>query len=350
MRRPLSIALRLNGLFLAILAIVLVAGGAWLTAAIEGHFKEQDRMEIAGKLAPLRRVVAGLRTAEDLQALPGRLDELLAGRHGASIAVADGDGALLLAAPGFVFPEGWAAAAVPPPAAIGAPFLRWDRDGASYRGLVEVMPTGFAAVRELRVGVALDIEHHQQFMQALGEALLPALAACLALAGLLTWVATRQGLAPLREMAGVARGISASRLDQRLAVDTVPKELVDLATSFNGMLGRLEDSFRRLQDFSADIAHELRTPVSNLLMQTQVALQRPRARRLPGGPLLGARGVRPAVADDLRHAVPGQGRQRAAGPEPRAARPRAGGRRVKRVHEPLATERGVALRRQGKGR
>jgi two-component system heavy metal sensor histidine kinase CusS len=92
----------------------------------------------------------------------------------------------------------------------------------------------------------------------------------------LTWLATRHGLAPLRDVAGVAKGISASRLDQRLAVDTVPKELVDLATSFNGMLGRLEDSFRRLQEFSADIAHDMRTPVSNLMMQAQVAVSRAR--------------------------------------------------------------------------
>ena len=350
MRRPLSIALRLNGLFLAILAIVLVAGGAWLTAAIEGHFQEQDRMEIAGKLAPLRRVVAGLRTAEDLQALPGRLDELLAGRHGASIAVADGDGALLLAAPGFVFPEGWAAAAVPPPAAIGAPFLRWDRDGASYRGLVEVMPTGLAAVRELRVGVALDIEHHQQFMQALGEALLPALAACLALAGLLTWVATRQGLAPLREMAGVARGISASRLDQRLAVDTVPKELVDLATSFNGMLGRLEDSFQRLQDFSADIAHELRTPVSNLLMQTQVALSRARApddyREVLYSALEEYDRLSRMISDMLFLAKADNG-QLVPNREPLDLAQEVDA--LSEFYEPLATERGVALRRQGEG-
>jgi two-component system heavy metal sensor histidine kinase CusS len=77
-------------------------------------------------------------------------------------------------------------------------------------------------------------------------------------------------------MAGVAKGISASRLDQRLAVDTVPRELVDLAASFNGMLARLEDSFRRLQEFSADIAHDLRTPVGNLMMQAEVALTRSR--------------------------------------------------------------------------
>jgi two-component system heavy metal sensor histidine kinase CusS len=142
--------------------------------------------------------------------------------------------------------------------------------------VVETMPTGSAALPALVVGVGLDIEHHQQFMQALRDALLSALAACLALAGLLTWLATRHGLAPLRDMAGVAKGISASRLDQRLAVDTVPRELVDLAASFNGMLGRLEDSFRRLQEFSADIAHDMRTPVSNLMMQAQVAVSRAR--------------------------------------------------------------------------
>jgi two-component system heavy metal sensor histidine kinase CusS len=276
MKRPLSIAARLNTLFLAILAAVLVVGGTWLAAAIDGHFQEQDRMEIAGKLALLRRVAAGVRAPADLKALPQQVDDLLAGQHGVVLAVADAGGAPLFAYPSAVFPQGWEASAVARATPGDAPLLRWDRDGASYRGLVEAMPTASAALPALVVGVGLDIEHHQQFMQALRDALLPALAACLALAGLLTWLATRHGLAPLRDMAGVAKGISASRLDQRLAVDTVPRELVDLAASFNGMLGRLEDSFRRLQEFSADIAHDMRTPVSNLMMQAQVAVSRAR--------------------------------------------------------------------------
>ena len=233
-------------------------------------------MEIAGKLALLRRVAAGVRAPADLKALPQQVDDLLVGQHGVVLAVADAGGAPLFAYPSAVFPQGWEASAVARATPGDAPFLRWDRDGASYRGLVEAMPTASAALPALVVGVGLDIEHHQQFMQALRDALLPALAACLALAGLLTWLATRHGLAPLRDMAGVAKGISASRLDQRLAVDTVPKELVDLAASFNGMLGRLEDSFRRLQEFSADIAHDMRTPVSNLMMQAQVAVSRAR--------------------------------------------------------------------------
>jgi two-component system heavy metal sensor histidine kinase CusS len=50
----------------------------------------------------------------------------------------------------------------------------------------------------------------------------------------------------------------------------------DHVDAFNGMLARLEAAFQRLGDYSADIAHELRTPISNLMTQTQVALSRPR--------------------------------------------------------------------------
>ena len=54
-------------------------------------------------------------------------------------------------------------------------------------------------------------------------------------------------------------------------------ELVELAEAFNGMLSRLEDSFRRLSEFSSDLAHELRTPIASLMTQTQVALSRTRS-------------------------------------------------------------------------
>ena len=59
--------------------------------------------------------------------------------------------------------------------------------------------------------------------------------------------------------------------------DDIAAELGELAASFNAMLARLEDAFARLSAFSADIAHELRTPLSNLLTQTQVILSQPRA-------------------------------------------------------------------------
>ena len=77
----------------------------------------------------------------------------------------------------------------------------------------------------------------------------------------------------MREQAQV---VTAQQLSHRLPVESAPVELAELAQSLNEMLARLEEAFRRLSDFSSDIAHELRTPVSNLMTETQVALSRPR--------------------------------------------------------------------------
>jgi two-component system heavy metal sensor histidine kinase CusS len=71
--------------------------------------------------------------------------------------------------------------------------------------------------------------------------------------------------------------IGAHRLHERVPADSAPVELAGLAHSFNELLVRLEDSFLRLSDFSSDIAHELRTPINTLMMQTQVALSKERS-------------------------------------------------------------------------
>src|SRR5690606_33634372 len=81
--------------------------------------------------------------------------------------------------------------------------------------------------------------------------------ACL-IAILATWFAVYQGHAPIRRISREIRRIRSDQLHIRLEPRGVPAELVELATSFNGMLDRLEAVFRRLSDFSGDIAHELR--------------------------------------------------------------------------------------------
>jgi two-component system heavy metal sensor histidine kinase CusS len=73
-----------------------------------------------------------------------------------------------------------------------------------------------------------------------------------------------------------AMTVTAHKLDQRMPVDAVPAEFADLAQSLNTMLERLQSDFARLQEFSSDLAHELRTPINNLLTQTQVSLAQKR--------------------------------------------------------------------------
>lgn len=98
----------------------------------------------------------------------------------------------------------------------------------------------------------------------------------IAIMSVLGWVAVRRGHAPLHKIVAQIRLISAARLDTRIVPDEVPTELSDLARSFNEMLGRMEEAFVRLSNYSADIAHELRTPVANLMTQTHVALSQTR--------------------------------------------------------------------------
>jgi two-component system heavy metal sensor histidine kinase CusS len=66
-------------------------------------------------------------------------------------------------------------------------------------------------------------------------------------------------------------------LDARIQHAGYPVELAALAKTFNAMLDRLEDSFRRLSQFSADIAHELRTPINNIRGEAEVVLSRARS-------------------------------------------------------------------------
>jgi two-component system heavy metal sensor histidine kinase CusS len=86
----------------------------------------------------------------------------------------------------------------------------------------------------------------------------------------------RRGMRPLRNIARTAQGITPSRLHERIEPAQWPSEFTPLAEAFNQMLNRLEDSFQRLSQCAADLAHELRTPVHNLMGEAEVALSRER--------------------------------------------------------------------------
>ncbi|HTJ93041.1 MAG TPA: heavy metal sensor histidine kinase [Pararobbsia sp.] len=94
---------------------------------------------------------------------------------------------------------------------------------------------------------------------------------------LLSRWATRIGLEPLTRLTRDASEVRPNNRSQRLDTDSLPYELGDLAHSFNGALERLDAAYGRLESFNADVAHELRTPVTILIGQTEVALSRNRS-------------------------------------------------------------------------
>ena len=92
----------------------------------------------------------------------------------------------------------------------------------------------------------------------------------------LGWLIAKRGLARVDELSYHASQINPDNLSARLPTQNLPLELEGLIKSFNGALQRLEDSYNRQASFNSDVAHELRTPLGNMIGQTEVALSKPR--------------------------------------------------------------------------
>jgi two-component system, OmpR family, heavy metal sensor histidine kinase CusS len=89
------------------------------------------------------------------------------------------------------------------------------------------------------------------------------------------WHVRRQ-LRELNALAAQTRAISPRRLDQRLVLDDPAEELLPWIEQFNALMARLEQAYAQLEGFNADVAHELRTPLANLIGETELALARER--------------------------------------------------------------------------
>ena len=130
---------------------------------------------------------------------------------------------------------------------------------------------------EVKLVVGSDCVRTEGMLRRFGIALAVLIMLSTVAVALLSRAVTRFGLAPLTRLSREAAQLSPSNRRQRLQTDELPEELHELATSFNGALERLEKAYERLESFNADVAHELRTPVSILIGQTQVALTRDRS-------------------------------------------------------------------------
>ena len=272
-----SITFRLALYFGGASTAVLLAIGYVVGIFVERHFLELDGTELYGKMQLVRHVLEKVHSPADIQALPERISDALTGHESLSVSLTGPGGKTLFATPGGAFPEKLIEGAPSGGVSDKPVLVSWQHNGQTYHGFAAKVPTDAPGLPDVVVAVALDFAAHHAFMAAFYEILWLAIAAGILSTGLFGWIAARRGLAPIREMTNVAQSITASRLHDRLPKAALPMELVDLAAAFNGMLSRLEESFRRLSEFSSDLAHELRTPIGSLMTQTQVALSRTRS-------------------------------------------------------------------------
>ena len=268
-----SLTARLTLLFAAVSSSVLLVLGLVIAELVERHFQDMDLELLEGKLALVQHAVLSTRADGDFASLPGKLDAALVGHHGLTVGVWGPDGRRWFLSGAAELPQD----AVPPAGGEALPTTWKGRDGQHYRGLSGQAPTGIAGEPPATVLLSTNLAHHEHFMQSFRLAMWTVVSVAAVLSGFLGWVAARRGLAPLRRIARRASDVTASNLGRRIEAGEIPVELDEVVSTLNAMLGRLKESFDRLSGFSSDIAHELRTPVSNLLTQTQVMLARVRS-------------------------------------------------------------------------
>lgn len=150
----------------------------------------------------------------------------------------------------------------PPPASVA---ISQIIDGRVWR-------IGLAKTNSSRIAVAVDTRTIDADMRGIRNAFLVAMPLALMLIGIGGWAFSGRALRPVQKLTAATRRVTAAGLGQRVSVQGVDREFVELIGVFNGMLERLERSFKQAYRFSADAAYELKTPLAILQGQLEHAI------------------------------------------------------------------------------
>ena len=295
--RRKSLTWQISLLFAMISFLVIAAMGFSIDRMLAGELLEANDVLLLGNLALVRNRLVQLGPAEGIVNSPQLVDEVGSGYRRLALAVFDENRGVLRASEEFDVPASELPRQAVPVEALpdridsagaralhtrfGAFSRQWTApDGRWYQVLLGQLsfPGAVAGARPQTVLIALSWDRSlprellARYRKGLVETLIVSV---LAAAALGVWAA-RLVLERVRRMAATAGRISAHALNERLSLEDTPEEFMESTVAFNHMLDRLADSLRRLSEFSSDLAHDLRTPIHNLLGEAQVALSRPR--------------------------------------------------------------------------
>ncbi|SNY15731.1 two-component system, OmpR family, heavy metal sensor histidine kinase CusS [Pseudomonas sp. LAMO17WK12:I6] len=273
--RSRSIAWRLALAFAVVCALVLSAIGVFLYRSLGSEIAYRDDLALLGRLEQVRALLADSDSLGALQARP-RLYQNMLGNLDSLLLVRRADGSNVIA----INPR---QRDLPPLNAIAREQTPQRRDVLTWQapdGAELALLSGDAQGPNgelLTVIAGKVLTEREQMLASYRLRLYLAVGLGALLAFALGLVLLRRGLQPLRQLSAAVRGIDLRSLDQRLPASGTPAELLEPVQALNGMLARLDDSVQRLSQFSADLAHEIRTPLHTLLASNGQALNHPRS-------------------------------------------------------------------------
>ncbi|NDP62023.1 MAG: heavy metal sensor histidine kinase [Polaromonas sp.] len=262
---PRALSLRLALMFALASVLLLGALGLYLYQSLEREIAWRDDISLVGRVERMGVLIGDSDSIDALRQRPQLYANMLGNRDDL-LWVLDGTGQPLIE----INPARLPVPALPP----GPGVQLQDGVGAPSRlAWLHVRQDG----RDLTLIAGKLLAERSQMLAAYRLKLWLALGAGALLAFLLGWAVSLRGLRPVRMLAARAAAIDVQHLHLRLDAAQQISELQQLSGALNQMLARLEDGFGRLSRFSEDLAHEMRTPLNNLMGQTQLALQKNRS-------------------------------------------------------------------------
>ncbi|MBJ9425730.1 heavy metal sensor histidine kinase [Acinetobacter seifertii] len=264
-----AISFRIAILFSCSTVIILMIMGLVIHQLVMHHFETQDRTQLEGKIQLVENLLE--QNYHNSSELNLYLKDALVGHHDLIVQIERPTGQIIFSSSPTVIKSKTLIKSK------HGQWLEWKVQNKIYHGLVYKKSFDQnSAIPSAQIIVGIDTSEHIHFLNDFRRQLLSIGVIGTICLMLLGWFAAWRGLRPVQNMAKVAEGISAQHLSERLEVDNTPTELKSLTIAFNDMLDRLETAVGKLSDFSSDLAHEIRTPINNLMTQTQVCLSRSR--------------------------------------------------------------------------
>jgi two-component system, OmpR family, heavy metal sensor histidine kinase CusS len=266
-----TLAARVSALFSLIACLVVTGLGLYLYHSAQQALELRADYTLIGRVEHFRKLMHDLVNVEQMELHPVLFESMMGNEQDVRIFRRQGEAPFINMNPDQLQPP------LMTPRAIGAPLSIADlHDGQRADGVRVRWIAALAEVGEhkdtVEIVAAYVMTQESHMMRTYLWRVVAAVALTVLLTGALGFVVLRRDLMPLTRMSKRAAEITPTNLSTRLREEEAPAELRQLAGALNAMLDRLENGYEHLSQFSADLAHEIRTPVNILMGQTQVTL------------------------------------------------------------------------------
>ncbi|SAK93091.1 histidine kinase [Caballeronia arationis] len=268
---PRTLRARLTALIILSTSVILALSGVALYEALRSRIESTSVEQISGTMSSLQVHLTEIKTTDDIGRNAEMWIDQLHGHQNMDLAIYDMAGNRLLSTAGFQ---------------PYAPILTTQTKHvpttltpahSRLRYMVSTVPIEGPVGPSVRIAIQYDGSKDQALLRAYAYTIVIIEVFGVLLAAAFAYGIAMLGLSPLRRLVSRAEEMSTSRLAHPLPELDASGELKELGHAFNGMLARLDESFTRLSQFSSNLAHDMRTPLTNLLAAAQVALSQTRS-------------------------------------------------------------------------